>query len=158
MKLKHLLGPILGMLAVCVAGSSYPAWAGPPTDACSLLTPAQVSSVLAVSVDAGQRVVPNSPLLCGWEPGSSAGHSKRVVAAIIKMDQFTNEKTPLPGVTEKQAKGIGDEAHYMTTPGFGTGLSVRKGNFAFKIRVYGFAPDEIEVKERALALDVLAKL
>lgn len=159
-KMKFRLAVTLfgGMLTAFTFGIPSLAYAGQPTDACSLLSATEVSSVLGLSVGAGQRVVASSPLLCGWEPGGSSVNSKRVVAAIIKVDQFTHEKTPLQGITETQASGIGDEAHYMTTPGFGTGLSVKKGSFAFKIRVYGFPLDQVEAKEKALALDTLKKL
>jgi hypothetical protein len=80
------------------------------------------------------------------------------MASIITVDMFNHEKTPLQGITETQAPGLGDDAHYMTTPGFGTGLSVKKGSFAFKIRVYGFPDDVLKQKEKALAQQVLAKL
>lgn len=62
------------------------------------------------------------------------------------------------GIVETQAPGVGDEAHYMTTPGFGTGLSVKKGSSAFKIRVYGFSDEAVKQKERELAQNALAKL
>jgi hypothetical protein len=157
---KRFLAATAGALLFICAAS--PAWAHPPTppsDACSLLTQAQVSAVLGVSVGAGQRLVSTSPLLCGWEqPGGSIANSKRVVVAIIKIDQFTHEKTPLPGIIETSASGLGDEAHYMTTPGFGTGLSVKKGSFAFKVRVYGYSLDQTKAMEKTLAQDVLAKL
>lgn len=158
MKFRLAFTLLGGMLTAFTVGVSTPVYAGQPTDACSLLTASEVSSVLGLSVGVGQRVVPSSPLLCGWEPGGSNVKTKRVVAAIIKMDQFTHEKTPLQGIKETQASGIGDEAHYMTTPGFGTGLSVKKGAFAFKIRVYGLPLDQVEAKEKALALEVLGKL
>jgi len=160
MSSKSLLAEMVAILSLICAGS--PAWAqpAPPTDACSLLTPAQVSAALGVSVGAGQRLVPTSPLLCTWEQtGASGPNSKKVMASIIRIDQFAHEKTPLQGITETQASGIGDEAHYMTTPGFGTGLSVKKGNYAFKIRVNGgFSLDQTEAIEKKLAQDALAKL
>ncbi len=84
-------------------------------------------------------------------------NSKRVVVSILTLDMFNHEKTPLQGLVETQAPGLGDDAHYMTTPGFGTGLSVKKGTFVFKIRVYGFPQDALKQKESALAQEVLAK-
>jgi hypothetical protein len=81
-----------------------------------------------------------------------------VVVSILTLDSFSHEKTPLKGIVETQAPGLGDDAHYMTTPGLGTGLSVKKGNFAFKIRVYGFPDETLKQKERDLAQEVLAKL
>jgi hypothetical protein len=82
-----------------------------------------------------------------------------VVASIITIEMFNHEKTPLRGIAETQAPGLGDDAHFMTTLGFGTGLSVKKQSFAFKIRVYGFSDDVLKAEgERELAQKVLAKL
>lgn len=130
-------------------------FAAPPADACSLLSPAQVSSALGVQVTAGERIVPSSPKLCGF---GGAAAAKRVMTAIITPTMFAGEKHPLQGIQEEQVSGLGDDAHFMTTPGFGTGLSVIKGSFAFKIRVYGFPVDQVEAKEKSLAQQVLSRL
>jgi hypothetical protein len=153
MKFK-LMVMIAAFLALATA-SVHTTYGAPPADACALVTPAQVSAVLGIKVGPGERVVPTSPTLCGY---GGAGAAKRVVVAIINVSMFTHEKTPLEGIKEEIAAGIGDEAHYMTTPGFGTGLSVKKGNFAFKVRVYGFPLDQVKAKEKTLAKDILAKL
>jgi hypothetical protein len=131
------------------------AYAAPPTNACALVTPEQVSAVLGIKVGPGELVVPSSPKLCGF---GSAGAAKRVVIALITPDMFAHEKHPLQGIHEELATALGDDAHYMTTPGFGTGLSVLKGGFAFKVRVYGFPIKQIEQKETTLAREILAKL
>ena len=148
-----VLKMVLGTFFLTAMSSMQVAQAAPPTDACALVTPAQVGAVLGFTVGAGEHIVPSSTTLCGF--GSDTA-MKRVVTAIIKVTMFTNEKTPFKGITKESASGIGDEAHYITTPGFGTGLSVRKGNFAFKVRVYGFPLEQIKAKEKALALNALA--
>jgi hypothetical protein len=163
MQSRLLIAAIMGAAFVLCAGTTPSASGGPPpappTDACALLTQAQVRAVLAVSVGGGERISPDSPKLCAWaEPGGMTANKKRVLTALITVDMFMHEKHPLQGITEKQLSGVGDEAHYMTTPGFGTGLSVKKGGFVFKVRVYGFSQDQVEAKEKTLALDVLAKL
>ncbi len=159
MKSRSATSLLMATLLVVIAGASRPAFAGsPPTDACSLLTTSQVSEALGVSVKAGERVVPTSPKLCGWAGPGGPANAKRVVAAIITLDMFNHEKTPLQGIVETQAPGVGDDAHYMTTPGFGTGMSIKKGSFAFKIRVYGFPDDAVKQKEKELAQQALAKL
>ena len=145
-------------IVVMVSCGANLAFAAPPPDACSLLTTGKVGEVLGVAVKDGERIVPTSPIMCGWAGPGGPANSKRVVASILTLDIFNHEKTPLKGITETQAPGLGDEAHYMTTPGFGTGLSVRKGNFVFKIRVYGFPDETTKQKEKALAEQVLAKL
>jgi hypothetical protein len=144
-------------IAVCFGlalTAAHPAYAAPPADACALVTSAQVSAVLGVKVGPGEHLVPSSPKLCGF---GSAGAAKRVMVAIITPVMFANEKHPLQGIKEETLSGVGDDAHYMTTPGFGTGLSVLKSGFAFKIRVYGFPVEQIEAKEKTLAQQALAK-
>ena len=139
--------------AASLVAFAVPARGAQPGDACSLLTPAQVSAVLGVKVGPGERVVPGSSKLCGF---GGAGAAKRVVVAIITSEMFGNEKHPLKGISEETVAGIGEDAHYMTTPGFGTGLSVLKGGFAFKVRVYGFSVDQVKQKERSLAQQILS--
>ena len=148
-----------------VFGSSV-AHAAPPTDACSLLTSAEVSAALGVSVGAGEKIVPNSTALCGWEvPGEKSMDRKRVVLSIYTqmgsrtpVDRFNAAKTPMKGITKEPVSGVGDDAIFATTPGFGTGLIFRKGNAAFDVRVYGFPVDQLKAKEKTLAQSVLAKL
>lgn len=83
-------------------GASQFSYAAPSTDACALVTPAQIGAVLGVNT----------------------------------------------GIQEELAPGIGDQAHHMTTPGFGAGLSVRNGDFVFKVRVYGFPIEQVKAKEK----------
>jgi hypothetical protein len=140
----------------------------PPTDACALLTQAQVSGVLGVSVGAGEHIVPNSTYLCGWEvPGEKTMDRKRVVLSIYTqigrltpVDRFNTAKMPvaIKGVTKASVRGVGDDAVSVTTSGFGTGLIFRKGASAFDLRVYGFPLDQVKAKEKVLAADIIAKL
>lgn len=147
-------------------GTARSLQAAPPTDACSLLTAAQISTVLGVSVGAGEKIVPTNASLCGWEvAGQNGSDRKRVVLSIYTqlgrltpVQRFNNAKTPLKGITKEPVTGIGDDAISATTPGFGTGLIFRKGDAAFDLRVYGFPIDQVKAKEKTLALDVLAKL
>jgi len=144
---------VLVLVAICAVVE--PSASAAPSDACSLLTPEQISGVLGAAVGPGERLVASSPKMCGF---GGAGNAKRVVVALLTLDMFTHEKTPLQGISEESVSGLGDDAHFMTTPGFGTGLSIKKGSFAFKVRVYGFPPDQIKEKEKTLAQQVLAKL
>lgn len=146
---------LIAALAVLVAlAMSYVAFAATPTEACSLLTAGQVSAVLGVQIGPGEGVVPTSPKMCGF--GGAA--PKCAVVSMMTVDMFAHERHPLEGIKEEQAAGLGDDAHYMTTPGFGTGLSVLKGGYGFKVRVYGFPIEQIKQKEKALAQEILAKL
>lgn len=146
-------------LLVCVACASRAAYAAPPTDACSLLTPAQVGSVLGISVSSGGPLSPNMKAICGWPAPGGAEPPKRVMVNIANVRVFAGAKMGLAGKDEviTPLSGVGDEAFYDTV-GMGTALFVRKGNFAFSVRVYGFPPDQIKAKEKVLAQDVLAKL
>jgi len=160
MHAKTAVASIFLCIAMDIALS--PAKAAPPTDACALLTQAQVSSVLGTSVEAGQRLAPSQPSLCAW--GKAFG--KRVVLSIYTqmgsmtpVQRFNNAKnTPVKGIIKTPVSGIGDDALYMTTPGLGTGLFFRKGSAAFDLRVYGFPLDQLKEKEKTLALDILGKL
>jgi hypothetical protein len=150
---------IIVMLAfaafVIAVAVPHRAVAATPTDAGSLVTPAQVSAVLGVPTGQGERLVASSPKMCGF---GGAAAAKRVVLTLITAEMFAHEKHPLQGIQEEQATSLGDDAHYMTTPGFGTGLSVLKGGFVFKVRVYGFPIEQVKQKERMLAQEILANL
>lgn len=156
-------------VGVCLAVAVFMphiVFAATPTDACSLLTPAEVSAVLGVSVRVGEKIVPNSTALCGWDvPGEKRLDRKRVVlniytqiGSLTPIQRFNNAMTPITGITKVPVTGVGDAALFATTPGLGTGLIFRKGDAAFDLRVYGFPLDQVEEKERALAAHVLAKL
>lgn len=158
MQAKTVVAPVFVCVAMAIA--LLPAKAAPPTDACALLTQAQVSSVLGASVGAGQHLGANS--LCGW--GQMGG--KRVVlsmytqmGSMTPVQRFNNAKnTPVKGIIKTPVSGIGDDALYMTTPGLGTGLFFRKGSAAFDLRVYGFPLEQIKEKEKTLALNIIGKL
>jgi hypothetical protein len=136
------------------------------SDACSLLTQARVSMVLGVPVGAGDHIIAKTPSMCGWAQASDTNHQgKRVMLTVLEaigsrtpVDRFNTGKTPIKGITKTPTTGIGDDAYYVTTPGLGTGLSVKKGNSVFEIRVYGFPVEQIKTLEKTLAQDVLAKI
>lgn len=166
MNRKAMVGAFGGAFAAFALGGSHAAYAAPPTDACSLLTPVQVTAVLGVSVAAGERVVPGIAALCGWEgPGPKSMSRKRVVLSIYTqigsltpVQRFNNAKFPIQGVKKEPVSGVGDDAIFATTPGFGTGLIFRKGDAAFDVRVYGFPIDQVKAKEKKLADCVIQRL
>jgi hypothetical protein len=137
-----------------------------PADACALLTPAQVGSVLGVVVGPGEHIPPSTTLICGWaEPQDTAHRGKRVMLDIFgplgprtPVDRYNTAATPIPRIEKTPVTGIGDAAFYATTPNIGITLTVKKGADVFQVRVYGFSPDETKAKEKTLANDVLAKL
>jgi len=160
---KHSTAWFIGVLFVLVAGTSRPAYCAPPSDPCSLLTQGQVSSVLGVQVGEGQRVATK---LCEWSvPGAPGLNVKKVTVTLQDAQSFAYAKMPVGhGITKITVSGIGDEAIYGTTPRFATTLTVKKGGFFFVVHVWGFpldqtkAIDDVQAKEKTLALQILSKL
>jgi hypothetical protein len=146
---------LLATAAIAPAGGQ----AAVATDACTLLTAAQVSNVLGTAVEAGEHIVPNSVTSCGWmgPEGPSIG-SKKIVLSLLSARSFEACKTPVKAVTETLAPGIGDEAYYISMPPFGTALSVRKGSAFFQLRIAGFPSGQVRTLERALALRLLERV
>jgi hypothetical protein len=142
-----------------------PTWAAAGSNACLMLTRQQITDVLGVAVDAGEHVGPGNAL-CSWgEPGDPTHEGKhvlltlyRAVGKISPVERFENGKMPIGGIQKTPLRGIGDDAYYIDTPGFGLGLNVRKGNSAFQIKVFGFPAELTKALEKALAETVLPKL
>lgn len=148
---------ITAVLFLLALGSSRLAFAAPPTDACSLLTPAQVGAVLGIPVEPGRHLSASNTTICDW--GAPAGKQKGVMITLQNPRAFAYAKMPVGnGIVKVPAGGIGDDAVYGTSPGYPTVLTVKKGNVVFVVHVTGFADDEIKAKEKTLALDVLGKL
>ncbi|HLW80888.1 MAG TPA: hypothetical protein VKS20_02485 [Candidatus Acidoferrales bacterium] len=158
-KLKFALA--FGILGVLTLGNGAAASAAPPANACSLLTPAQVSAVLGVKVGAGTSFPGNSKL-CHWGAAAvlAKGTTKKGVMLTLQDPlAFTYAKMPVGhGIVKVPVSGIGDDAVYGTTPGYPTVLTVKKGNVVFVVHVNGFPDDQIKAKEKTLAKDILAKL
>lgn len=134
-------------------------------DACSFLSRSRISSALGVAIDAGRHIGPSSAL-CGWGEPNDPSHSGkhvlltiyRAVGKISAIERFENGKTPIQGIEKTPVNGIGDDAYFIDTPGFGLGLNVKHGAFAFQVKVFGFSPEMTRTIEHSLAQDVLAKL
>jgi len=168
MNWKSGITAVLGaafVFATCSAGTAY---AAPPKDACSLLTPAQVSAALGVAVGAGKQ---QGQLDCEWDqPGWTMARGVRMllhilgpVGTLTPAEQFNAIKMPLPvkGITKMPLSGVGDDAVYGIAGALAPELTVKKGNFVFQIRIQGFPrnqTDQIEAKEKTLAQSVLAKM
>ena len=151
MKSKLGLVLITTALFVLAGGNARVAYGAPPTDACSLLSPEQVSSVLGVKVEAGKALTAKA---CTW-PG---GPGKKVGLNLIKPQAFAAAKTPVgKGIVKTDVSGIGDGAVYGAN-GARTELTVKKGNAAFTLVVIGFSDAQNKAKEKTLALEVCSKL
>jgi hypothetical protein len=166
MNCKAMIAVLGGGIATFALDGSPAACAGPPADACSLLTAAQVTAVLGVPVAAGEKIMPGSAALCGWTiPGQKSRKGKRVVLSTYTplrnrtlIERFNAAKAPIPGTTRQPVSGVGDEAMFVIAPALGTGLIFRMGDRAFDLRVHGFPREQIKVKERELADCVIQKL
>jgi len=131
------------------------AQAAAPPDACSLLTSAQVSVVLGISVKAGEPAPDKT--LCDGPPPSPA-NTKRVEISVSDASNWSVVKNGGgQGEERTPVSGLGDDAVYLKTAGQ-TMLYVRKGELEFYVLVRGFPLDQIKVKEKTLAQQVLTKI
>jgi len=159
---------VFAMAAVSLASAE------PPEDSCKLLTQAQVTAVLGVSMGAGSHVPPTFLKTCTWAPAGGANQNvKYVTVSYQSADSFGATKslaqqteTAMKAQGDKDAaqmanasaSGIGDDAFYTTMGGY-TGLLVKKGNTAFKVAIYATLPAEkLKAMEKTLALGALSKL
>lgn len=148
--------PLIAAAALlpAVAGAAARSLAG--SDACAVLTAAQVSAVLGVRVAAGEHIVPDAHSSCGWAvPGDPSLGAKRLVLTLMSARAFDSGKTPVKGASKVAVQAIGEEAYYITTPPFGTALSVRQGGSYFQVRISGFADAKAAHLEKTVALALL---
>ncbi len=170
-----------GLAALTIAISAFTvvptrsAVAAPSDDACALVTQAQVSAVLGVSMGAGSHVTPTFVKTCTWT--ATGGDTKGVRILTISLqpgDSFAGAKNMMEmaqatagakrdrgaaQLTNASVSGIGDDAFYTSMGSGYTALLVKKGETAFKVAIYGAVPAaEARAREKQLALDVLSKL
>ncbi len=127
-------------------------------DACAILTTAQVSSAVGVTVGDGTYVTPTFKKTCTWTVKDSAGGIRLVTLNLQSPEQFAGGKRGVNQVAQNPAAGIGDDAYYLGV-GSGEGLFVKKGQSAFKLDVYTTLPlEKKRAMEKVLAQQVLAKL
>jgi hypothetical protein len=155
MNAKPLLITLVGLTCSLFTGQAYAA----PADACSLLTPQQVSAVLGKSVGPGKAI----GRMCEWiPPGEPNGiNAKKVAVTLLDERGYTYAKMPIPNnknIQKTPVSGIGDEAVLGTMTGQSRTLTVKRGNSYFSVHVFGFPMDELEAKEKTLALQILSKL
>jgi hypothetical protein len=145
---------ILLLAAAVFPIASVSANAQSASDACSLLTQAQVSAAVGAQVGAGVWVTPSFKATCTWTaPG------KIVTLMTEGLDAYQAGKKPLnPAMTIVPASGVGDEAYYVVT-GSVVALMTRKASVAFKTSVYSKLPlDTLESMESALAKQAASQL
>jgi hypothetical protein len=150
---QHVLVRVAFVLALACCARAVLAQGS--SDPCKLLTPAEVSGIVGVTVTAGQPMGTNS---CQWGAQDASKSSVRATLRLMDLQGFTSMEKPLAGVTKATASGIGDGAIYSTLGNLVT-LSVKKGKVAFAVRLYGVPDaDKQMAMEKSLALDVVARL
>jgi hypothetical protein len=121
---------------------------------CSLLTSAQITAAVHVTVGAAQPIANTG---CSW-----SGPHMIVTVSLWDGSKWDRMKTPLPGMNRTPVSGLGDDA-FFTTLGPPSGnqvatLSVKKGGTAYLIKVYGGSVSDQMSMEKTLAGNVLANL
>ena len=160
-KLTVMIAVFFGF-AIASVRTTYGA---PPTDACSLLTPAQVSAALGVPV-IGRSLGPKA---CMWsQTGAKPGSTLwRVDLVILTMQGYTLAKTVAKTANAPTSmtpvSGLGDDAYYLAMASGPQYMEIRakKGSVAFGIHVRRsgtFSVDQVKATEKTLASDALAKL
>ena len=133
------------------------------TDACTLLTPAQVGVAVGASVGNGEHVTPTFVKTCTWTP-SGKTNVKAVTLFLQKGDVYDRGKQMArmmagigKGGAVKPAR-VGEDGYYFVA-GDQVGLLVKKGGISFKVAIYAtLSVDKKEAMELSLAKEVLAKL
>ena len=162
MSLKKNLGAILAAVFLATIVGAIPALAA-PTDACALLTQAQVTAAVSVSLGAGTHVNQTFTKTCTWTP-ATPGEVKAVTLNLQTAQEYDGGKAklekvktlmPNPPKTTPVA-GVGDDAYFLEFPNV-TSLFVKKGSEAFKLVIYGAMPaPKAEGALKTLASQVLS--
>jgi hypothetical protein len=149
---------IIGTLVVGAA-ISQSANAAAPDDACSLLTPGQVSVGLGVPVGEGTYIMPTFKKTCTWNATTNGGGT--VTLNLQSLDQYDGGRKLASygkSVSATSVGGIGDDAYYSGTNKL-VSLVVKKGSVAFKVAVYAhMSVERQQAAEKALALQVISQL
>jgi len=153
---------------LCIASlgcaAALPSVALAETDACTLLTPAQVGAAVGGPVGDGTHVTPTFVRTCTWTP-SAKSKVKAVTLNLQPAGVYDASKRQALLMVAAGGKGsemkpvsAGDDAYFFVT-GDQVGLFVKKGSVFFKAAVYATLPvDEKEAMELKLAREVAGKL
>ena len=151
------MGLMVGVICTAFAMSAAKA----DTDACTLLTPAQVSAAAGFTVQAGTHVTPTFLKTCTWTGSNSSGVQfvtlNLQTAAFFDGAKRQAALVSAAGGSVKSA-GVGDDSYYLVE-GTQVMLWVKKGSGAVKVAVYKQIPvDQKEKIELTLGKQVAQKL
>jgi hypothetical protein len=144
---------LMSASTLCAAFASFTAYAD--TDACSLLTPAQVSAVIGVPVGAGAHVTPTFVKTCTWQP-TGASDIRAVTVNLQTSAFYDGVKQKVSTATalglSMSPAAVGDDGFVETIGGEMPTLWFKKGTVALKVAVYAKRPpDALQALELALA-------
>lgn len=134
--------------------------AAPSTDACALLTSAQVGAALGGTIGPGKALATG---VCQWsQQGKPGDPLLKLDVDLVTPDHYSRLKTVTAGKVTS-VSGLGDDAFYSTFvqgKTILTTLNVKKGTAAVVIRVSGgtMSAEEYQTREKAIAVALLPKL
>ncbi|MGA8005064.1 MAG: hypothetical protein WCA17_03105 [Burkholderiales bacterium] len=146
-----------------LCAAAMPSAARADTDACTILTPAQVGAAVGVAVSHGEHVTPTFVKTCTW---TATGGSKvkyvtlylQTAAAYDGGKGMASQMAAAGRHAAVKSASVGDDGYYFVV-GDQVGLLVKKGSVSFKVAVYARLPVATkEAMELALAKEALAKL
>ena len=147
--------------ALALSGMAFRAFDTPsPTDACSLLSSADIDKVMGVSMGAPQAKASRA---CQWRQPVKQGDPGAIVdVTIIDANRYSLGMAVAgsPKFKITPVAGLGDDAYYSaTSDGKITDLRVKKGSGAFAVHVWGggVPAAQTEPKELALAKLIVQK-
>ena len=146
-----------------LCAAAMPLAAQAESDACKVLTPAQVGAAVGVPVAAGTHVTPSFVRTCTWN--ASGGSKVKTVTLYLQTAVAYDGGRRLASQMAVASKGaavkpasVGDDGYYFVA-GSQVGLLVKKGSVSFKVTVYATLPvDKKEAMELTLAKEALTKL
>jgi hypothetical protein len=150
---------VMGAAAVALgAALAAPAFAA-PSDACTLLTAAQVGAVLGGPIQAGAPITPADHKVCAWHALTGGGYVTVMLQTSAAADRARATYGTMGGrAAISPAPGLGDSAYYLAV-GDQLGLIVTKGANAFKVTIYQPASlDQKAAAEKILAAAILAHM
>lgn len=150
MRIRLVLQPTA--LIVALAGFGSPALRG-PTDACSLVSSADIDKVMGVSMGKPQAKASRA---CQWRQPVKQGDPGAIVdVTITDPNRFALGRAIAgsPKFKITPVAGLGDDAYYSATAdGKITDLRVKKGDGAFAVHVWGAGVPAAETEPKELAL------
>jgi hypothetical protein len=136
------------------------------TDACTMLTQAEIGTALGVPVAPGSHVTPTYVKTCVWNPAASGSAIKSVTVFLQSAAAYDAGKQQITAAraaagangTSIKPAAVGDDGYYFVA-GDQVGLLVKKGSVAFKVAIYATLPvDKKQAMELTLAKAVVTKL